>query len=149
MVRSCFLYFLLFFSCSQAWAQLKEFEWLVGSWKRQNKSSYEVWKVASDGKSLVGKSFKVLEQDTVFLEDITIVFKEGSYYYVPDVAGKQGPVYFKVSTYHNFGFEATNPDHDFPKVIRYELIRNEDRTLLHAAIEGNGKTIPFSFEKME
>lgn len=130
-------------------AQQKEFNWLIGTWKISGKNVYEVWKIAKDGKSLEGVSFRVKNADTTFTEQIRFVLNEGSFHYVPDVAGDQPPVDFKISRHTSDSFVAENPQHDFPKIIRYQFIKKDNGDFIEASIEGNGKVIPYSFERLK
>ena len=147
-MKSATLIIILHLFFIESYSQISNFNWLVGSWKLQNKNTYEVWKVSSDNKSLEGKSFKVTITDTLMNEEIKLSFYDNSYYYIPDVAGDQGPVRFKIIDYNENGFTAENPDHDFPKRIRYDRRREHGKDFIAASIEGNGKTISYLFEKV-
>jgi hypothetical protein len=137
--------FFTFFSL-QLSAQHK-FQWLIGTWKLKDKPVYEMWK-AEDGTTLSGISFKINQSDTVVLEKINLTYSEGSYHYIPDVAENAAPVDFMISTFDDTSFVATNPAHDFPKVIRYTIVRKDHTEQLHATIEGNGKVIPYTFKRI-
>jgi hypothetical protein len=138
--------FFVFFNGSLS-AQHK-FQWLVGTWKIKNKPVYEVWKTAEDGITLSGISFKINQSDTVIMEKINLTYSEGYYHYIPDVAENVTAVDFTISTFDEKSFVATNPEHDFPKVIRYTIVRKDHTEQLRATIEGNGKVIPYTFEKI-
>lgn len=141
---------ILFAVCSNAAnAQSKEFGWLKGTWKLKDKNVYEAWTIASDGKSLEGISYRVTKNDTVITEQIKLVYKDGSFHYVPDVAGDQPAIDFIITSHTSDSFVAENPEHDFPKLIRYKWTNINQRQLIEAAIEGNGKVIPYTFEKLK
>ncbi|MCI0751530.1 MAG: DUF6265 family protein [Flammeovirgaceae bacterium] len=124
--------------------ELKEFKWLAGTWKQKDKNAYEVW--TDKGNFLEGKSFIIgSSADTTVTESIRLISKEGAFFYVPDVEGPQGEVYFKISSLDGSGFVASNPDHDFPKIITYARV---GKSLLEATIEGNGKKKTFYFERL-
>lgn len=129
-------------------AQVKEFGWLVGTWKLKDKMVYETWKAASDGKTLEGFSFRIKGTDTIAMEQIRFTYEGNAYHYVPDVPGDQPPVDFRLTQHTAQSFVAENPQHDFPKIIRYKLIRKENTELIEASIEGNGKVIPYHFERV-
>lgn len=129
-------------------AQKKEFGWLIGTWKLKDKTIHETWSLGEDGKSLNGISMKVNGTEATVLEEIKLIFSGNSFYYIPDVAGDQDPVDFHITSFDETGFVAENPNHDFPKLIRYKLIKRDDREFLEAAIEGDGKVIPYTFEKI-
>lgn len=130
-------------------AQVKEFGWLVGTWKVKDKMVFERWKPARDGKALEGFSFRVKGTDTIAMEQIRFVYEGNSFHYIPDLAGDQPPVDFKLTQHNAQGFVAENPQHDFPKIIRYKLIRKENADVIEASIEGDGKVIPYHFERVK
>lgn len=130
------------------WAQdVKDFQWLVGTWKIQDKNSYEVWKDAGHN-TLAGISYKIKNADTVVTEEIKLLRKGNAVYYTPDVAGPQGEVEFKITSYDADGFVAENPTHDFPKKIRYHRVAKEGERL-EATIEGGGKSIYYTFVRVK
>jgi hypothetical protein len=126
-----------------------QFQWLIGTWKIKDKPVYEVWKASADGRSLVGKSFKVNGADSVVLETINLTYFAGHYHYIPDVAENSAPVDFTISVFDEKSFVAENSAHDFPKIIRYTIVRkHKHENELLAVIEGNGKVISYAFEKV-
>jgi hypothetical protein len=142
--------FLLFTSaCHLAFSQQKEFSWLVGKWKLKDKSVFEQWKTDADGKTLLGQSFRVKDGQTIMMEEVLFTFSNNSFHYIPDVAGDQGPIDFTITHYAADGFVAENPKHDFPKLIRYKLVKKDGKDWIEAAIEGDGKVIPYQFERVE
>lgn len=140
--------FILIGIASSSVAQQKEFGWLIGTWKLKDKNVFEKWSLADDGKSLNGVSMKVNGNESTILEETKVVYKEGSFYYVADVSGAQGPINFKISTSDETSFISENPNHDFPKVIRYKFVKKDGKEFIEAAIEGDGKVIPYNFEKV-
>lgn len=129
-----------------ATAQLQPFSWLKGKWKLESKESYEVW---SDVKGkLKAISFELNDGDSTITETIEIQSRNSQFYFIPDVAGDQPPVEFKITELTASYFVAENPDHDFPNVIRYQLLKINGQQILSATIEGGGKTIHFKFYKV-
>jgi len=124
-----------------------KFSWLSGTWKRVDKKAFEVWQM--DGKSLTGVSYKVQNADTLYLERIILTQREESYFYIPDVAGAQLPVEFKITMIASESFTAENPLHDFPKVIQYRRYSENGNSMLKATIEGDGKAIDYTFIKVK
>ncbi len=125
--------------------ELSQLEWLCHTWERVNvkpgRKAYESWVRASDD-ALTGIGVTLQGKDTVFKEKLKILHKEGSWYYVADVAHNAAPVYFKITFLGDSTFTCTNPDHDFPKKIEYTLKGEE----LTAHTSGDGKTIDFLFK---
>ena len=130
---------------SPAMAQEKEFAWLIGTWQEGGKKSFEVWK--QDGTSLHAVSFKINDKgEKVASEEIRLIKKSGAFYFIPDIAGDQGPIEFKISSFDKNSFVAENPSHDFPKKIIYKLT---DQNHLQVFIQDDHKSIPFYFKKTE
>jgi hypothetical protein len=129
-------------------AQQKEFSWLVGTWKVKDKNIFESWTAAKDGKTLEGTAYRMKGPDTLVTEEVRFTYESGSFHYIPDVAGDQGAVDFKITQHNSSGFVAENPQHDFPKLIRYKFIRKENRDMIEASIEGDGQVIPYVFERV-
>jgi hypothetical protein len=129
--------------------QQKEFGWLRGCWKIEERNVYEFWQADKQTKKLLAKSFSIENGDSVVTESIQLLEDNGNFYYVPDVAGEQGPVLFKITSYDTKSFVAENPQHDFPKIIRYQLVERNSKHFLHATIEGGGKEIEYVFLKQD
>lgn len=126
---------------------LDDFKWLEGTWQRQNvkegNSAFESWEVNKD--ELIGIGATLRGADTVFVEKLKIKLIDGEMNYVALVGENGRPVNFKITSYDKKGFVSENPNHDFPKKITYKLEGKQ----LTATISGDGKEIPFLFEKIE
>jgi hypothetical protein len=138
------LLIIFLFATTCSFAQQKEFSWLVGSWQEENKQAFEVWK--NDNGFLSAESFYLKDGKKVTTEEIKLVKKEREFYYVPDVAGPQGAIEFKITSFTTNSFIAENPAHDFPKKITYE---KTDDTHFKASIGDSNKTISYSFAKVK
>jgi hypothetical protein len=147
MYRIILLLGFMFFLGADVYAQ-HDFEWLVGKWKVKDKPVFEIWKKGNDEQTLLGVSFRIQGADTVITERISLTFSEGYYHYIPAVAENKEPVDFTITSYDEKSFIAVNPLHDFPKLIRYTIVRKVEGDFLEAAIEGNGKVIPYTFERV-
>lgn len=130
----------------QTVADFDKISWLQGDWKRINtktgRSGSERWEKisASEWKGL-GISMKGTDTSTV--EKMRLTLKNDGIYFVADVTGNNGSVFFKVTQIDENGFTCENPVHDFPKKIEYRLTGNS----LKAIISGDGKSIDYLFEK--
>ena len=104
--------------------QFKSLRWLEGAWERTNVkpgiTATEEWNEVSPSE-LKGLGITMKGQDTMVLEKIQILLKNGNIYYVADVKENKAPVYFKFTSLTPDGFVCENPDHDFPKRIEYRL----------------------------
>lgn len=145
MQKLLFIFSLLagFTSAAQ---QSDPFSWLIGQWNRTGmspgKEAREIWNVENG--VLKGMGISLKNGDTTFVEKLSIRQIDGQYYYIADVPQNPEPVKFKITEMRSGFFLAENPEHDFPKAIRYEL--NNDR--LEAEISGNGQVIPFVFQRI-
>lgn len=129
---------------SAAYSQQEEFAWLIGTWQREGKQAFEVWK--KEGDFLSAESYKMKDEQKVVTEEIKFIKKGNDFYYVPDIAGPQGPIEFKITSFDKNSFTAENPAHDFPKKIKYEKL---DDSHLKASIGDASKTISYSFVKIK
>lgn len=127
-----------------AFGQTREFGWLVGTWQEEGKQAFEVWK--EDNGFLSAVSYQMKDGNKIITEEIKLIKKGEDFFYVPDVAGPQGPVEFKVTSHNTTSFIAKNPKHDFPTKIGYEKI---DDTHLKASIGDASRTISYSFIKVK
>jgi len=143
------LLILFLIGCLQSQAQQKEFGWLVGKWKLKEKNVFEEWKISADKKTLEGLSYRIKEGDTTVMEKLLIKFEQPFFFYISEVAENPAPVRFKITQYNSDKFLAENPGHDFPKGIRYKLIRKDNHDFIEAAIEGDGKIIPYSLTRLK
>lgn len=121
--------------------EFKPLHGLTGLWKMDGKrgSLYEEWQASGDNQ-LKGRSYKINNNDTVVLENVTISLQEGAIFYTPVVndQNNQQPVPFKLVSYNNNRYEFENKGHDYPQRVIYKLVSANE---LHARIEGskNGK----------
>jgi len=129
-------------------SDFSKLEWLEGTWHRTNitkagRAGVEQWAFARDRKILEGAGVTLQNGDTVFVEKISIVLKDGDFFYVADVPENKEPVYFKFTQLSGSGFVCENTSHDFPKKIQYELKDG----ILYAQVSGNGRAIDYVFTK--
>jgi hypothetical protein len=120
---------------------MKQFSWLQGSWQMQTRRGMiiEKW-VPSNDSSYAGESKMIRTDGTeIPLEKIELVFRKGDYYYIPTVRNQNGQqaVEFKITSYSETGFVSENPQHDFPKRIRYTLVNKDS---IHAMIDDGAET---------
>ena len=140
-----FLFVLLFLNSCQN--ELDKADWLIGNWKNASKEGVftEKWE-KKDSKSLLGNSYFVVENDTVFSEQTTLVQKDKEVFLVVKITSdpEDQATEFKLtsSTENQLVFE--NPAHDFPKKIVYNLIAKDS---IFAEISGDGKAQGFPMKR--
>jgi hypothetical protein len=133
------------FVITQAGAQKKEFGWLIGTWQQENKMSFEVWQANATG--LSGSAYQLdADGGKNVIEEIKLIKKGNDFYYIPDVAGPQGEIAFKITSMDDHGFTAENLLHDFPKVITYKLV---NAVQMIATISGGKKSNSYAFKKIK
>ena len=100
---------------------------LVGTWKIENKEQYEVWEGCEKGK-LKGYSFKIVEEKEHILETLTISKNNNEIIYSATVPkqneGKTIPFKLNLEIKNLLSFE--NLNHDFPKKIQYKQISSDE-----------------------
>ena len=126
--------------------KMKNLMWLEGTWSRLNnktgQSGFERW-TKSSSIELRGVGVTLKGTDTLFVEKLRILERDGDLYYVADVPENQKPVHFKLTNITSTEFVCENPAHDFPKKITYR----RDKEKLTATISGDGKSVAFLFQK--
>lgn len=134
------LYGIIHFSFTINNKVIDEFSWLNGSWMMETKKGVivESWKTNNDSTMSGKSSFTKHDEAPRLSETIELVYRKGSYYYIPTASGQNNnkAVTFKISFFDGSGFVAENPDHDFPKRITYQLINKDS---IHAFIDGGPK----------
>jgi len=128
--------------------RLSDFNWLVGSWIQPSDGEgievVEHWSKADN--RLEGLGVRRRQADTVFVEKLSLVEKDGEIYYSADVAENPAPVLFRLTSSHNGHAVFENPDHDFPKKIEYERVSEDEMTVV---VSGDGRSVEFRFRKEE
>jgi Domain of unknown function (DUF6265) len=154
-MRSALLFILVLYigpvsaqkNSSELATQFESLKWLEGKWQRTNVKpgikAHEEWHAAAHDE-FKGLGVTMKESDTVFLEKIKIVKKDGNIYYVADVRENRAPVYFKFTSLTSHGFICENPEHDFPKKIEYRLSKSD----LTVTISAGGKSEGYLFTRL-
>lgn len=112
----------------------------LGLWKQVegiDLVSYEEWKIQSDS-LYEGRSWTMYAEKQIYEEKIQLLAEGNDIFYIPIVPGNNGPVRFKMTSLDGNHVIFSNPEHDFPQEISYEM---RGDTVLFAKISGvkNGK----------
>jgi len=123
-------------------------EWIIGTWKhidKQGNVSYETWKKISD-KELNGKSYVIIENDTTVFEELILLQKKDSLFYIAKVKGHNDnlPVCFSLKSLTKEKMKFENLQHDFPQKISYQNIRKDSLIALVYGIQ-NGVASKYEF----
>jgi hypothetical protein len=104
-----------------------ELDFLVGTWKRENKEQFEVWE-KNKPTELIGYSYIMNGNQKIITETLVIKRLSDHFVYeatVPDQnEGKTVQFVLNKETASPFSFE--NNHHDFPKKIQYEKIDDDE-----------------------
>ncbi len=110
------------FSCT-AQNEIKKLDILIGTWKVENKNTYENWLEQSQG-ILSGESYKMVGDAKRITETLSIKIEDGKIVYEATVPnqnnGKAIQFVLNESNTELMSFE--NLQHDFPKKIQYKVI---------------------------
>jgi len=134
---------------AQSPSHIEDLGWLVGSWKRTNnkvgQTATERW-IIDPEIGLRGYGVTMKGTDTLFIEKMRIVPGDNNaLFFVADVIENPKPVYFRITAVQQNEFTCENPEHDFPKRIKYKRKTKQ----LDVAISGNGKVVDYTFVKMD
>ncbi len=129
-----------FFNYAQHTDAFKSLSALAGgTWQMKTSKGFidERWKIISPTE-LYSTGFRVIGKDTTIEEKVRVIKKGDDIYYVPTVKDQNGgkEVYFKLTSTEKGEFIFSNPAHDFPQRVIYQII---SRDSLHAWIDGEVK----------
>lgn len=116
--------------------QLEKARWFMGDWENLVNDAHftEIWSQKNDS-TLLGKSFVTVKNDTVFAEEVNLLQRNDSLFYIVNVKGQNNekPVSFHLTKAAKNELVFENPQHDFPTKITYKKITDD---LMVATISG-------------
>lgn len=127
LVKNMLVFFIMvnaFLSC-HAQEDLKSVDFLIGTWKIENKNVYEIWKKVNKTE-FSGKSYQMNEGQTKISETLSIKIINGKIIYEATVPNQNDgrSIPFELNTRNKDLVSFENLNHDFPKKIQYKLIDN-------------------------
>lgn len=127
---------------------IKDLHFLNGTWKIENKQSYETWKINNDS-SLEGNSYKIKDGNKRIDEYLAIKAAAGKIIYTARVLNQNNgqPVDFTMNASVTDKFSFENLEHDFPKKIQYTKLN--DTTLFIAVLGENDKGFSYRMIKQK
>ncbi len=132
----------------KVYKQLEKAKWFLGDWENKvNDARFtEIWKQRNDS-TLAGESFVIENKDTLFYEQVDLVQRNDSLFYVVSVKDQNGekPVSFHLTQSGKNEVVFENPKHDFPTKITYVRI-TEDRLIATISGTKDGKPSSEQFE---
>jgi|SRR5690554_449380 len=142
IISAIFALFLV--SCQ---SDINQASWLIGNWTHTSTEGKftEKW-IQNNNKSLLGNSYFVIENDTVFSERVNLVQRGKDLFYIVEITTEPNSevTEFKLtfSSENQLVFE--NPENDFPKKITYNRIHNDS---IFAEISGGGNPQGFPMKR--
>jgi hypothetical protein len=126
--------------------EIKDFNWLIGNWKRTNNSegeqTYENWTKKSE-EEYHGHGFTMADLDTLWQESMILIYEEYNWHLkITSIEHKISTV-FKLNQTDSISFTCINLDNEFPTHIKYS--RNGDSLI--ANIWADSIEVPFEFIK--
>jgi len=118
-----------------------------GTWVMKTKKGFicEQWEKVSNSE-MHNRGFRVTGKDTVLVEQIQLIEKNKEVYYIPTAKNQNGgkPVTFTLTNVKGSQFTFSNPEHDYPQFIVYNIISNDS---IHAWVDGKdkGKNLKIDF----
>ena len=128
---------------TKAKATISQVDWIAGVW--QGNTAEERWTPGAGG-AMIGVSRTVRDGIQTEFEFLCIVERDGGLVYQAMPNGQQPPTDFTLTKVDAESATFENPQHDFPKMIRY--VKKPDG-VLEATISGaaNQRPITFTFKK--
>ena len=124
----------------------KNFDWLLGNWKRTNekedRETFEIWEKKSTSEYL-GHGFTLLNTDTVKQEKIKLTKLNAKWILEVKVIDEEA-VIFNLTSFSNNQITCENNEIDFPNIIKYW--KNGDK--INAFVSGGELEILFEFERI-
>ncbi|WP_428225523.1 DUF6265 family protein [Flavobacterium sp.] len=116
---------------------IEQATWLLGNWTHTSQEGVftERWEKLSDS-TFVAESLLLKEKDTLFHENVLLEQRNDSLFYIVSIKNEE-PTSFYATTIKANQIDFSNPKHDFPNLIRYQLIKKDS---ILASIHGKIKT---------
>lgn len=125
----------------------ESFDWLVGNWERIDNEidnhTFENWKKETNNKFL-GHGFIMKGLDTIWQEKMTLSKKDSNWVLEVKTPGNNDLIKFRLTELGSNSLTVENPNHDFPKKIKYW--KNKEK--LNALVSGNENELNFEFESI-
>jgi uncharacterized protein YciI len=145
-IMKCILTSLILVMTDIAFAQSDIPDFLLGTWKMENKEVYEHWDKLND-QTLKGFSYEIKDGHMTVSEYLDITQSNNKIIYTATVLNQnqRKGINFKLTkTDSTFTFE--NPNHDFPKRIVYQKLT--DTEILVQVSDGTKKGFSYKMKKL-
>ncbi len=146
---------IIFFSiniiaCQEKPQNLSQYKWLLGHWIAKDKAGkyHEKWYEQDDTK-FYGEAWLINEGDTLFSEKLSLELINDTLFYLAKFPNGY-LAKFRSDTIGKGYFQLHLPENDFPSIIRYEkMSQNEFVAILKGEENGDNKTEVLEFERQD
>lgn len=114
---------LFIFQNLQAQTKMEDLNFLIGTWKMENKENFETWKNGING-GFYGNSYKIKFGEKVITETLSLKFIDNQIVYEATVLNQNDgqTVLFTLNASESDWISFENSTHDFPKKIQYKKL---------------------------
>ena len=143
--------FMLFgFVEANAQRDLKQLEWMVGSWNQENETyGYNItenWRMVSPMR-LEGESIKKDGRGNIISQEPMVIAKRGDdFYFEAKLPNNREVVAFKIEKITDESFTCRNTRNIFPQQITYMMKEEDEMT---ADLSGRGRLTQVRYKKIE
>ena len=126
------------------------FDWIIGQWKYEDVEGilFEDWKKENDS-TFMGKSYYVNESDTLFVESILLSRIGDSLFYESLKEDTLRNKIYKGPLNANNSFTIENPQHGFPRNIRYNYLTDSSMVIeISGVIDGQMEIQPYEMVRV-
>ena len=122
--------------------RMSDISWIIGQWQTEPRERVEVWNLKGDRYTASG--LLLTEENPRVNELMNIGLSNGHLQYSVLAYGQNDNEYvdFPISNADPKDLIFANPDHDFPKIIRYTLVEDN---MLRVQVGDNENTVEFNF----
>lgn len=127
-------------SCNRQ-TELEKMNWLHGRWIGHSSDGVlfiELWNKKSE-KLLLGQSFGMQSEDTIYKEYPKMELIEGKLFYITNIPKVATPVLFKSTSIDNAGIVFENTENEFPQKVSYKKIGKDSLYIIFEGKHNNEK----------
>lgn len=127
-------------------ATIDDVAWIAGAWSSEGSSTTQERWLEPAGGAMLGTSRTIAGGRMVAFEFLRIVERDGSLVYVAQPGGNP-PTAFVLTALDGQVATFENPEHDYPKLIRYT--RTGDALVAEISDANGARPMRFSFRRMQ
>ena len=147
-IRATFLFLFVanfFFANAQNNFSFQDLNWLAGSWIDEDSVFIEEWHLTTDG-ILEGSVVPYKGSEPEVLEDLQIIERNDNIIYRVFLIDNINWTEFILTSTKNETWIFENPEHDFPKIIEYKKLNNNE---IRIRVEGSERSLEFTYFRLQ